>query len=68
MSYGTNFRETEALLAVQQGDMEEARRIVGEMLPNEQRELGLAAANLSDLIRQMRLEQIYSEHPAPWNI
>jgi signal transduction histidine kinase len=68
MGYGTGFTQTEALLAVLQGDMEEARRIVGELLPHERRELGLAAADLADLIRQMRLEQTFSKYPAPWDI
>lgn len=68
MSYDNGLMVTEALLAARQGDMEKARRIVSVMLPHEQRELGLAALNLSDLIRQMRLEQIFSEHPAPWGV
>lgn len=68
MSYDKGLMVTEALLAVQQSDMEKARRIVSVMLPHEQRELGLAATNLADLIRQMRLEHIFSKYPAPWNV
>jgi hypothetical protein len=54
--YGTPFVETEALLAVQQSNFEEARRIIEGMLPSERDNLGRAASCLHDIIRQMRFE------------
>lgn len=54
--YGTPFAETEALLAVQQDDWDEARRIIADMLPGERESLGRAACNLHDIIRQMRFD------------
>lgn len=45
----TPFIEANAILAMQQGDLEEVRRLVQELLPGERRELAAAATNLADL-------------------
>lgn len=48
-TYGTNYTETEALLAVQSEDEDEARRIIDDMLPGERRRLAAAASRLASL-------------------
>lgn len=45
----TPFIESNALLAIQEGDLAEVRRLVAELLPNERRLLAAAATNLADL-------------------
>ena len=45
----TPFLEANAILAMQEGDLAEVRRIVGELLPGERLTLAAAAANLSEL-------------------
>ena len=47
----TPFIESNAILAMQSGDLEEVRRLVSELLPGERRELANAATNLADLCR-----------------
>jgi hypothetical protein len=43
----TRFSESNALLAMQQGDRIEARRILAGMLPHELRQLAAAARDLA---------------------
>lgn len=45
----TPFIESNALLAMQAGDLEEVRRLIADMLPGERAELAAAAMNLADL-------------------
>lgn len=52
--YGTNFLETEAILAAQEGDEETLKRILDEMLPGELRSLATAADFLSGEAREAR--------------
>ncbi len=50
--YGTNYLESEAILAAQEGDEEEVRKILKKMLPNELRKLGKASNQLGYLIEE----------------
>lgn len=50
-SYGTGFQESNALLAVQNDDLEEAHRILADMLPGELESLADAATDLAELAR-----------------
>jgi hypothetical protein len=50
-SYGTGFQESNALLAVQNDDIEEAQRVLADMLPGELIALADAAEMLADLAR-----------------
>lgn len=45
----TPFLEANAILAMQEGDLAEVRRIISELLPSERRTLAAAAANLAEL-------------------
>lgn len=57
--YGTNYLETEALLAAQEGDQEELDRLLAQMLPGELTNLSNAAENLSSealIARQDKLK------------
>lgn len=45
----TPFLEANAILAMQEGDLAEVRRIVAELLPGERRMLAQAAASLAEL-------------------
>lgn len=47
----TPFTESNALLAVIEGDLDEARRIIATMLPGERRQLISQANTLAELIR-----------------
>lgn len=49
--YGTQFTESEALLAIQADDRAHASWLVGQMLPKEKTELAIAAARLARLCR-----------------
>jgi hypothetical protein len=48
-SYGTGFQESNALLAVQVDDHEEAERILADMLPGELEMLADAATKLAEM-------------------
>lgn len=54
MNEPTNYIESNALLAIQSGDDDHARELLRGMLPNELRELYLAADQLSMLARRIR--------------
>jgi hypothetical protein len=49
-TYGTQFVESELILAAQAGDAATVARLVKEMLPNERKELGMAAAQLVSIL------------------
>lgn len=55
--YGTHFTESEALLAVVNGDYDEARAILAEMLPGELAVLRRHATSLSGLCADVVREQ-----------
>lgn len=48
--YGTNFQETEAILAAQEGDTKYLSEVLAGMLPGERARLGEAADLLSDMV------------------
>lgn len=49
MAPPTPYIESNAILAMQAGDVEEVRRLVADLLPNERRALAEAAENLAEL-------------------
>ncbi len=51
-TYGTNFVESEAILAAQEDDMAEVFRIVAGMLPGERRALLVATERLASVLRE----------------
>jgi hypothetical protein len=49
-TYGTNFVESEAILAAQADDADTLARLVADMLPGERRSLALAATSLTNVL------------------
>jgi soluble cytochrome b562 len=58
MSGPTPFLETNALLAAQEGQLDEAWRLVQEMYPNERRRLAEACDELSALCQRGPVEKV----------
>ncbi len=53
----TQFSESNALLALQSGDRDEAMRILTQMYPHELKDLGDAAYELGDMCRAYEREK-----------
>lgn len=59
------FVETEALLAVLEGDEEHCVKLLGDMLPSELRNLQLAASRLRSLAADAYVASRLSRLPSP---
>ena len=66
MTGPTPFTESNALLAVAEGDLDEARRLIVTMLPVERRRLIEAAHKLADLLQESDRVTEVLDGPCRW--